>query len=120
MQKTKYEDGKLGEEIAVSHLRKIGYQIIQRNFRIRGGEIDIIALDGDTLVFIEVKTRRSIEFGTALEAITPWKIRALIRAAYVYKSKHPRLPESLRIDAVAITLDREDNLVELELVQNIS
>lgn len=117
---SKLQEGKLGEDIAVEYLKKQGFKIIDRNFRIRGGEIDIVAIDGETLAFIEVKTRSSSEFGTPLEAITPWKLRALIRSAEFYKIKHPRLPEAMRIDAVAVILDNQNNAVSIELVKNIS
>jgi putative endonuclease len=124
----KKEEGELGERLAVEYLKKQGFKIIDRNFRIRGGEIDIIAIDpsassgqdGDTLVFIEVKTRRSNEFGTPFEAITPWKMRALIKSAEFYKIKHPRLPDSMRIDAVGIVLTSNNEIASIELVKNIS
>lgn len=116
----KLQDGKLGEDIAVAYLKKQGYQIVERNFRIRGGEIDIIAIDSDTLAFVEVKTRRSDKFGSPLEAITPWKLRALIRSAQFYKVKHPKLPESMRIDGVGIVLDYASNPASIELVKNIT
>jgi len=112
--------GKLGEDIACEYLKKQGYDIIERNFRIRGGEIDIIALDKGVLAFIEVKTRRSNEFGSPLESITPWKLRALIKSAQFYKIKHPKTPDEMRIDAVAIILDHADKPVSIELVKNIS
>ena len=116
----KLQDGKLGEDIAVEYLKKQGLKIIERNFRIRGGEIDIVALDGSILAFVEVKTRRSNEFGSPLEAITPWKLRALVKSAQFYKVKHPRLPEAMRIDAVAIVLYNQNNVISIELVKNIS
>jgi putative endonuclease len=121
----KKEEGERGEQLAVDYLRKQGFKIIERNFRIRGGEIDIIAIDssdrsGDVLTFIEVKTRRSNEFGTPLEAITYYKLKSLVKAAQFYKVKHPRLPEALRIDAVAVVLDNRNNLASIELVKNIS
>ena len=124
----KKEEGELGERLAVEYLKKQGYKILERNFRIRGGEIDIIAIDpstssgqgGDTLVFIEVKTRRSNEFGTPLEAITPWKLRALIKSAQFYKVKHPHLPDLMRIDAIGIILGHEGKAASIELVINIS
>jgi len=121
----KRDEGKRGEDIACDYLKKQGYKIIDRNFRIRGGEIDIIALDssagsGQVLVFIEVKTRRSHEFGSPLEAITYWKMKALIKTAEFYKVQHPHLPESMRIDALGIILDSENNLASVELVKNIS
>jgi putative endonuclease len=116
----KKEEGDLGEGLAVEYLKKQGFKIIERNFRMRGGEIDIIAIDGDTLSFIEVKTRRSHEFGTPLEAITPWKMRSLIKSAEFYKVKHPHLPDSLRIDAVGIMLKNDNTVGSIELVKNIS
>ncbi len=96
--------GSLGEKIAVEYLRKQGYKILEQNFSKRWGEIDIIAIDGDTLVFVEVKTRTSNQFGTPLEAITPWKLKTLIRTLQFYKATHRNLPEGLRIHAVAIIL----------------
>jgi len=61
---TTVDSGKLGEDLAVSYLKKLGYKIISRNFRIRGGEIDIVAIDGDVLVYVEVKTRTSHQLDT--------------------------------------------------------
>jgi len=96
--------GKQGEEIATELLEKNGYQILQKNFRCKIGEIDIIALDQNTLVFVEVKTRWTKEYGLPEEAITPWKIRKIARVGEYYKLMHPKLPELLRIDAVCIDL----------------
>ncbi|MBI2616944.1 YraN family protein [Candidatus Gottesmanbacteria bacterium] len=94
--------GKSGEKIAISYLTSLGYKIIDQNFRFRGGEIDLVALDGGSLVFIEVKTRKSEHFGRAEDAITATKRRTLIRSAHVYKLTHKNLPDSLRIDVVTI------------------
>jgi putative endonuclease len=123
----KKEEGARGEKIAQNYLKKQGYKVIDRNFRIRGGEIDIIALDPSTgsgqnatLVFIEVKTRKSSEFGTPFEAINYWKIKALIKAAQFYKIQNSNLPDAMRIDAVAVILDHQNNPVSVELVKNIS
>ena len=121
----KQKAGKKGEDAAVDYLQDRGFTVIARNFRIRGGEIDIVAIDSsagrgqEVLVFVEVKTRSSNDFGTPLEAITHWKLKSLIKTAQVYKLKNPRLPDSMRIDAVAITLD-EDKIKDIELVKNIS
>lgn len=109
-----------GEKIAVSYLRQKGYRIIERNFHGRGGEIDIIALDSDTLVFVEVKARSTEEFGSPLEAITYRKMKSLIKTAQFYKIKNPKLPEAMRIDAVAISLDSANKVKSIELVKNIS
>jgi putative endonuclease len=109
----------LGEEKACEYLSKLGFKILERNYRKSYGEIDIVAIDKDVLAFIEVKTRTSSQFGTPLESITPWKLKSLIKTAQYYSISHPKLPESLRIDAVSVVLN--GNIVEdIELTQNIS
>jgi putative endonuclease len=116
----KRNEGIHGENLAVTFLQKNGFVIIDRNFRIRGGEIDIIAIDGDTLSFVEVKTRMSRMYGTPLEAISYWKLKALIKTAQYYKSMHPKLPELMRIDAVSIVLAYDKSVASIDLVKNIS
>lgn len=111
------QTGNYGETLACEFLKKQGYKILERNFRIRGGEIDIIAKDKETLVFIEVKTRYSKEYGGPLESITPWKIRFLIRCSKFYMVKNKLYNVPLRIDAVSVDLSDGQNL---ELIKNIS
>jgi len=108
-----------GEDKACELLRKLGYKIIERNFRKGYGEIDIIALHKNTLVFVEVKTRTSNSFGSPLESITPWKLKSLIKTAQYYKMTHRNLPESLRIDAVSVILNGNE-VQNIELIKNIS
>lgn len=103
----KHNIGVIGENLAISHLRNKGFTILARNFKARYGEIDVIALDHDTLVFVEVKTRIGNQFGTPEEAITPQKIWELIKTSEYYAQRHPELPRGLRIDAVAILLHPE-------------
>lgn len=112
--------GKLGEDLAVKHLSGIGYKIIERNFRIRGGEIDIIALDGSTLVYVEVKTRSSHQFGLPEEAVNPRKLKFLARAAKFYRNnrKYLKLPELERIDVLAVDLLKSEP--EFRLIKNAS
>lgn len=114
---------KLGEDKACEYLRKLGFKIIERNFRKGYGEIDIVAIeetkDGRVLVFIEVKTRTSNQFGTPLEGITYWKLKTLIHTAQYYKLTHQNLPESLRIDTVAVILNGNE-VKNIELIKNIS
>jgi len=93
---------------------------LERNFRSKLGEIDIIAQDGDSLVFIEVKTRWSKSFGLPEEAITPWKIRRIIKAGQYYKLLHPELPDSLRLDAVVIDLSPKGKLERIEIIKNLT
>lgn len=111
--------GNFGEDLASKFLRDKGYILIERNFRSIYGEIDIVAQDGDVLVFIEVKTRTDNQFGSALEAITPWKIKKIIRTAQYYKIIHPQLPEQLRIDAVTIDFCQSGG-PKVELYKNIT
>ncbi len=124
MSLSKLQEGKKGEDLAVSFIKNLGYKIIDRNFRLRNGEIDIVAIEKSgkaqpTLVFVEVKTRSSDEFGDPLEAITWWKMRTLVRAAQVYKISHRGLPELMRIDAISVLLsDMGDP--EIEHIKNIS
>lgn len=103
--KTK-ELGGFAEDFAFSFLKSHGYKIIDRNFHSRFGEIDIIALDGDTLVFVEVKARWSNKFGAPEEAVTPWKINKIIKTGEYYSLLNPKLPKKLRIDVVALVLDK--------------
>lgn len=116
--------GKIGEDYAASYLEKKGYGIVERNFRIRNGEIDIVAIDQSekppTLVFVEVKTREGNAFGAPLEAITYYKLKFLIRTATFYSVTHSWLPKGLRIDAVAVSIGPNAELLDLEHVKNIS
>lgn len=97
--------GKYGEDFACNLLKKSGYKIIARNFRSRFGEIDIIAQDKDTLVFVEVKTRWSKRFGLPEEAVTPQKLYKIKRAGEYFSLKHPTLSKKLRIDVVALEIE---------------
>lgn len=113
-----------GEEIAAKFLQKKGFRIIERNFSKRYGEIDIVALDCSNkeqiLVFVEVKTRKSKEFGSPLEAITSWKLKSLVRTAEYYKLTHSKLPEQLRVDAVGIKLNDFNEIEQIEHVESIT
>ena len=112
--------GKLGEGLAVTYLRKQGFAIIDRNFKKRYGELDIIALEGSVLVFIEVKTRIGHAFGSPEEAVTPRKFHEGKQTALYYKMLHPELPESLRIDVIGIELDEHYTLVHFNHIPNVT
>jgi putative endonuclease len=112
--------GVKGEQVAATFLEKKGYKIIDRNFRKKYGEIDIIAVYKNTLVFIEVKTRTSTDFGTGFEAISPWKLRLLMKTGQLYRVLHPRLPESLRIDAISVLLSKSGEVETIEHLESIS
>ena len=95
--------GAFGERIAAGYLTRKGYRILETGYRPRYGEIDIIARDGDTMVFVEVKTRTTAQYGTPEDAVNAGKIRRLLRAVQSYVAAHP--VGDYRIDVVAIDLD---------------
>ena len=94
--------GKTGEDCAAAELERLGYAILARRYRTRHGEIDIVARDDDTTVFVEVKARASDEFGRAAEAVTPWKQRRLVRMAADYLARNGLANQPCRFDVVAI------------------
>jgi putative endonuclease len=110
--------GALGEKLAQNFLKKKGYFILETNYRCREGEIDIIARRKDCLVFVEVRAKSNLEFGTPEESITATKMRHLEQAAQHYLQKQGKLAYSWRIDVVAIELDVSNNVTRIELVEN--
>ncbi len=94
--------GRLGEEVAVGELERRGYAILARRYRTRYGEIDIVARDGETTVFVEVKARVTDEFGSAAEAVTVWKQRRLSRMASDYLARTGLSCGPCRFDVVTI------------------
>lgn len=94
--------GNRGERAAVRYLRSLGYRIVGRNVRNRAGEVDIIALDGSVLVFVEVKTRKSCAAGAPEEAVDHHKQRQLIRAASMYLAQRGMQNHRFRFDVISI------------------
>lgn len=105
MKRNKRSFGDLGEDYAVKLLKREGYQIIERNFTSKLGEIDIVARVGDSLIFVEVKTRWSKKFGLPEEAVTPWKLAKIRRVAQYFFISHPHLPQKGHIEVVAIEVE---------------
>ncbi len=113
------ESGKLGEQLACAALKKKGYKIIETNYRCRQGEVDIIALHKDCLVFIEVRSKAGNSFGSPEESVTAQKKQRLISTAMDYLSSHRDLPENWRIDFVAVELDPLTNkATRIEIIEN--
>jgi putative endonuclease len=112
------ETGAIGEKLAADYLKKRGYKIIQRNFRCREGEIDIIVQKGECLVFVEVRTKRNAAFGTPEESVTFLKKSKLISLANVYLQAYDRQPLSWRIDVVAVELTPDNRASRLEHIEN--
>ena len=105
---TRAELGAFGEQVAVEHLRALGMRILQRNWRCRYGEIDVIASEGDAVVvFVEVKTRTGDGFGGLAEAVTPRKVRRLRRLAGLWLAGQDRRWVRVRIDVVGVRVGRQ-------------
>ncbi|MDR3068610.1 MAG: YraN family protein [Cellulomonas sp.] len=96
--------GRFGEQVAADHLTAAGLEVLDRNWRCDVGEIDLVAADGDELVVVEVKTRRSVAYGTPAEAVTWRKLARLRRLAAAWLVAHDARPRSVRIDVVAVTV----------------
>ncbi len=108
--------GRYGEEVAAAHCAAAGWRVLDRNWRCRDGELDLVALDGTELVTVEVKTRRSDRFGGPAQAVTRAKLARLRRLTALWLAAHDVHPASVRIDVVAVTLPgrgaaRVDHLV---------
>ncbi|MCL4387012.1 MAG: YraN family protein [Patescibacteria group bacterium] len=98
----KHQFGKIGEEEAEKYLKNLGYKIIGKNFRCKLGEIDLIALDGNFLVFVEVKSRSTSLFGTPAEAINAKKLNSMIKTSQFFIQGHKNLSSDIRFDAVEV------------------
>ena len=135
MKQKNYETGKLGEKLAEEFLVKNGFQLIEKNFHTRFGEIDLImekkrdsstALGmtaGRVLVFVEVKLKIGEDFGTPEEMINKHKIRQIEMTGQAFLMKYPKyekLYDSFQIDAICIVMDENHNVIRLNQYENIS
>ena len=116
-----YERKKLGshgEDLAVEFLKRRGYRILHRNFKLKFGEIDIVAQEGDTVCFIEVRTKTTDQMGTPFESITPFKQRKLSKLALAYlKNQYKSVEVRARFDVVAV-VSQDGKEEKIEIVQN--
>jgi putative endonuclease len=110
--------GQWGEKVAAIHLESQGLAILERNWRCRGGEIDLVARDGETIVFVEVKTRRGRDFGAPEEALTPHKAQKLMQLGEIYMAEHDLDDVDWRIDLVAVELDGGGKLLRCDHIPN--
>ena len=106
--------GLLGEELAEKRLRASGYAILDRNWRTREGEIDIVAREGDVIVFVEVRARRTDTFGLPEESITFRKKERLLKAALAYIEEKGLFELDCRFDLIALELSRGGKVLRLE------
>ncbi|MCR2801070.1 MULTISPECIES: YraN family protein [unclassified Microbacterium] len=116
----KDERGRAGEQRAARYLEQAGWRVLDRNWRCAQGEVDIVATCADSLVVVEVKTRRSDAFGHPLEAVDERKRRRLWQLAFAWLAAHPDLVQGrrLRLDVIAITGD-DPATAPLEHVQDL-
>jgi putative endonuclease len=105
--------GRMGEDLACAELARRGYAIVARRYRRRGGELDIIARDGRTLVFVEVKARRGRTFGEGAEAVTGCKQRRIAKLARDYVTRNRLHDCPCRFDVVSIRLDGDRPVIEV-------
>ncbi len=112
------DTGILGEKLARDFLKKRGYRILETNYRCSHGEVDIVAKHRDFLVFVEVRTKTSLEFGSPEESITPAKKERMRATAFHYQQTHDNLPPLWRIDVVAVELNQKGEPSRVELIEN--
>jgi putative endonuclease len=111
--------GREGEAAAEAYLKKRGYRIIEKNFRCKLGEIDIIAEQDGTVVFIEVKARADHKYGHPFNAVTPIKQQKIIQVAQSFLAKHRLLEKPTRFDIVGLTIHPDDTKAfQIELLEN--
>jgi putative endonuclease len=110
--------GRRGERAAARYLRRLGYKIVGRSERGPMGELDLAAVDGRTVVFVEVKTRRSHDAGHPAEAVGPEKQARLTRLALAYLKRHELLDCSARFDVLAITWPQNARKPKIEHIKN--
>lgn len=118
MSRRNVERGQAGEDRAAAYLEAQGHRVIARNVRRREGEIDLVTVDGETLVFVEVKLRRGDATGRAVEAVTRAKQARLVRLAEAFAAEHPELPAALRIDLVGIDLGVGGQVAAITHIEN--
>jgi putative endonuclease len=111
--------GDLGEQLAKNYLQKKGYKLIETNYRCHSGEIDIIARQKDCLVFVEVRTKSTLDYGTPEESLSAKKQAHMIKSAYHYLQNHRKLTENWRVDLVAVELDALNKLKRIEILENV-
>ena len=112
------ERGDIGEEAAAGYLSGRGYRIAERKFRCRSGEIDIIAFDGHTLVFVEVRSRSGTDHGLPVETIGREKRRRIIRTATAFQLRHGFFDADCRFDCVSVLFDGQGKVTDIELIKD--
>lgn len=110
--------GDFGEKMAKKFLEHHGYTVCHENYSCPRGEIDIVAKDGEALVFIEVKTRRSLQFGEPFESVDSIKQKRMIKLAHFYMSHQKIRNTNVRFDVVSVWVDKSWKVKEIKLIKN--
>ena len=118
MDRSRLNIAKIGESLALKHLKARGCKILAQNYRARRGEIDLIVQDGEFTVFVEVKTRRSLRFGLPQAAVTLQKQRQISKVALAYLQAQNLLDAPCRFDVIAIHLSPQLELLRLEQIES--
>ncbi len=116
MTKERLELGRYGEELALKSIQRLGYKKVVRNYTCPMGEVDLIAMDGDTLVFIEIKTRKNKPIAFAKEVVTAKKQRQLSKAALAFMKSNDCCEAKARFDVVAVSL--KGGKKQIEVIKN--
>lgn len=112
--------GEQGEHLAVDYLRSKGYDVLERNYHSRYGEIDLVAEKDQCIVFVEVKTRTSHKFGLPEESVTPEKLDKIFDTALFWLQDHPDKPDDWRVDVVSIVLNHALQLQDIQHFINVN
>ena len=119
MTQKRLQFGKAGEAAAVAFLKKCGYRIVKQNFRTAVGEIDIIAEHKRVVVFVEVKSRSTVEFGHPSEAVSPAKQRKLAQTAESFLARYPLKDRDMRFDVVSVSGNPSDpDSLRIEIIED--
>ena len=118
MDRSRLDIGKIGESLAVAHLKRRGYRVLAQNYRAIRGEIDLIVQDGQFIVFVEVKTRRSLKFGVPQAAVTKQKQKQISKIALAYLQAKNLWDAPCRFDVIGIHLTDQSELLRLEHIES--
>ncbi len=108
------QTGNEGEDFAAEYLRSRGYQILDRNYHSRYGELDLVAARNQCIVFVEVKTRTSEQFGLPETSVTPDKLEKINNTGLLWLQDHPDAPDDWRIDVIALLMNKNHKVIDIQ------
>lgn len=110
--------GAFGEDMACSYLEAHGYRILERNFSCKAGEVDIIAMERDTLAFVEVKSRSTVNYGNPSEAVSYYKQNRIVKTALFFMTKNKLFDYMSRFDVIEVYTDGTKEATKINLIRN--